>query len=154
MSNKIKKLSIKVEKGGMMCPRLGEIIQQTLTIKNNGQVWWTALRNLTEEERAKGFSYDGICIGNIKLSEYKNIGKDNALKILEKAQEVLPTKIDTEYKHFICDATPDEIYIEYENGERLFGQSIDFLSDSDDVENFYDYLAEELLIENLLIFGD
>ena len=144
----IKRLTIKVEKGGMRCLKLGELTKQSLTIKNNGQVWWTAFRNFTWEEVAKGFAIDRNIVDKVRVSEYKNIGKENAKKILEKAQEILPKHVDTEWEYLVDDAILDAIFIEYENGEFLVGQ-LALPYELDDVEDFYDYLAEELLIEQL-----
>ena len=84
MLKKIKKLMIVVEKGGLRCVRPNEIEKQSLTIKSNGQVWWNATRTLTIEEQEKGFSNNGV-----KITEYKNIGKENAERILSHAEEVL-----------------------------------------------------------------
>ena len=151
MQNKIKKLSISMERGGLKMPKPNEMEQQKLTIKNNGQVWWTGLRNFSKEEIEKGFGADGNIVKKVKLSEYKNIGKENALKILERAQEILPKHIDTECRHLICDASLDEVLIEYDDGEFLVGQLDALTYELDEVEEFYDYLAEELLIENLFM---
>jgi hypothetical protein len=150
MQRKIKKLSISAEKGGLICFRPGDLMKQKITIKNNGQVWWTGFINPTEEEIAKGI----LQYNQVKISEYKNIGKENALKILERAQEILPAKISDEYEQFICDATPDEIFIEYEDGEFIFGQSIDFLTSREDLPNFYREIAEQVVIDNLLFCED
>ena len=150
MQRKIKKLNIKVEKGGLICFNAGDLMKQSITIKNNGQVWWTGFRNPTEEEIAKGM----LQYNQVKISEYKNIGKESALKILEKAQDILPAKIPAEYEQYICDATPDEIFIEYENGEFIFGQSIDFITSCEDLPNFYREIAEQVVIDNLLFCED
>ena len=145
MQRKIKKLSISAEKGGLICFGSGDLMKQKITIKSNGQVWWTGFRNPTEEEIAKGI----LQYNQVKISEYKNIGKENAIKILEKAQEILPAKISDEYGQWVCDATPDEIYIEYEDGELIFGQ-VDFMSSCEDLPNFYREIAEQVVIDNLL----
>ena len=150
MQRKIKKLSISAERGGFICFKAGDLMKQRLTIKNNGQVWWTGFRNPTEEEIAKGM----LQYNQVKISEYKNIGKESALKILEKAQDILPVKISAEYEQYICDATPDEIFIEYENGEFIFGQSIDFMTSCEDLPNFYSEIAEQVVIDNLLFCED
>ena len=50
MEKKIKKLSIKVEKGVFDCIQPDEIDVQKITIKSNGQVWWSENRSLTKEE--------------------------------------------------------------------------------------------------------
>ena len=149
MSKKIKKLMISAEKGGFRCPKPNEIEKQSITIKSNGQVWWNVTRTLTIEEQKKGFSNNGV-----KITEYKNIGKKKAEEILIRAEEVLKNNIDTKFKTLICDACPDEIYIMYEDNEVLFGQLIDLTDSLDEIEAFYDYLSEELLIENLLFFDN
>ena len=155
MQRKIKKLYIKVEKGGMMCPQPGEFMKQSITIKNNGQIWFNAWRNLTEEELAKGFTTeDGFFVERVKITEQKNIGKENARRILERAGEVLPKHIDKEYKLLICDACPDEVVIEYEDGEIVAGQLVNLTYELDEVEEFYDFLAKEIVIENLFFFDD
>jgi hypothetical protein len=146
MQRKIKKLSISAEIGGLICFRPGDLMKQKITIKNNGQVWWTGFRTPTEEEIAKGI----LQYNQVKISEYKNIGKENALKILERAQEILPAKISDEYGRWVCDAIPDEIFIEYEDGEFIFGQSVDFRSSYNDLPNFYREIAEQVVIDNLL----
>ena len=140
MQKKIKRLSISAELGGLMCFMPGEMMEQRITIKNNGQVWWTGVRNPTEKEIAAGI----LRYNKVKTSEYKNIGKENAVRLLEKAQAILPSKI-TAGKQYICDATPDWICIEYEDGEVLSGESVDF-----SLPNFYEEIAEQVLIENLL----
>lgn len=149
MSKKIKKLMIVVEKGGLRCVRPNEIEKQSLTIKSNGQVWWNATRTLTIEEQEKGFSNNGV-----KITEYKNIGKENAERILSHAEEVLKNNIDIEFKVLISDACPDEILIIYEDKEVLCGQLIDLTDSLGEIEAFYDYLAEELLMEKLFLFED
>lgn len=144
MKNKIKKLTIVVEKGGFMLVRNGEVFKQSITIKNNGQVWHKSLRSITQkEEDAK------IPQQDVKVTEYKNIGKQNAIQILARAQEVLPAKIDEEFKQFVCDAIPDEIYIEYEDGKTLCGQSVDFLTSNQEILAFYEMIAELVAIDNL-----
>ena len=98
-----------------------------------------------------------ILLKKKSLKGYCNItklGKENALKILERAQEILPAKISDEYEQFICDATPDEIFIEYEDGEFIFGQSVDFMSSCEDLPNFYSEIAEQVVIDNLLFCED
>lgn len=149
MLRKIKKLKISASKGGFRCWQPNEIEEQSITIKNNGQVWWNATRTLTIDEQAKGFSNNGV-----KITEYKNIGKQKAKEILIRAEEVLKNKINTEFKTLICDACPDEICITYDNNEVLFGQLIDLTDSLDEIESFYEYLSEELLIENLFFFDD
>jgi hypothetical protein len=150
MQRKIKKLSISAEKGGLICLDDGDFIKQKITIKNNGQVWWTGFRPPTEKEIAQGI----LPHNEVKISEYKNIGKENAIKILERAQEILPAKISNEYGQWVCDAIPDEIFIEYEDGEFIFGQSIDFLTSREDLPNFYREIAEQVVIDNLLFCED
>ena len=147
MSKKIKKLMITATKGGFCCIKPNEIEEQSITIKNNGQVWWNARRTLTIEEQVAGFSNDGV-----KITEYKNIGKKKAEEILIRTETVLKNKIDNEFKVLIDDASPDEIYIIYEDNEVLCGQLIDLTDSLDEIEAFYDYLSEELLIEDLLFF--
>ena len=155
MQRKIKKLNIKVEKGGMMCPQPGEFMKQSITIKNNGQIGFNAWRNLTEEEMAKGFTTEEcFFVERVKITEQKNIGKENARRILERAGEVLPKGIDKEYKVVYCDACPDEVVIEYEDGEIVAGQLEKLTYELDDVEEFYDFLVEETLIENLFFFDE
>ena len=149
MSKKIKKLKISACKSGFRCWQPNEIEEQSLTIKNNGQIWWNVTRTLTMEEIAKGFLNN-----NVRITEYKNIGKEKAKKILEHAENFFKDKIDTEFINFICDATPDTVLITYEDDEFLFGQLNEFTYQSDDVEAFYDYLSKELLIENLFFFND
>lgn len=154
MEKKIKKLNIKVEKGGMMCPQPGEFMKQSITIKNNGQIWFNAWRNLTEEEMSKGFiASNGVFAPAVVVREQKNIGS-NAKHILERASEVLPKYIDTEFMVLICDACPDEVIIEYEDGEIVAGQLANLTYELDEVEKFYDFLAEETLIENLFFFDE
>ena len=68
MQRKIKKLSISAEKGGLICFRPGDLTRQKITIKNNGQVWWTGFRTPTEEEIAKGI----LQYNQVKISGYKN----------------------------------------------------------------------------------
>lgn len=149
MKRKIKKLNIKVEKGCMIWPEHGEFMKQSITIKNNGQVWFNVWRNLTMEEVAKGFTTEeGFFVKRVKITEQKNIGKENTRRILERAEEVLSKHIDKEYELFICDAIPDEVLIEYEDGEIVMGQIIDSPWD------FYKYLAEETVIENLFFFDE
>ena len=138
---------ISATRGGFRCVKPNEIEEQSITIKNNGQVWWKARRTLTIEEEANGFSNNGV-----KITEYKNIGKQKAAEILIRAETVLKNKIDNEFKVLIDDASPDEIYIMYEDNEVLFGQLIDLADSLDEIESFYDYLSEELLIEDLLFF--
>ena len=153
MEKKIKKLNIKVEKGGMRCPQPGEFMKQSITIKNNGQIWFNAWRNLTEEEIAKGFTTkEGFFVERVKITEQKNIGKENARRILERAGAVLPKHIDTNFMVLVCDASLDEIVIEYEDGEIVVGQLEQLTYELDDVEEFYDFLAEETCIENLFFF--
>ena len=154
MKKKIKKLNIKVEKGGMMCPQPGEFMKQSITIKNNGQIWFNAWRNLTEEEIAKGFTTEEGFFERVKITEQKNIGKENARRILERAGEVLPKHIDTNFMVLVCDASLDEIVIEYEDGEIVVGQLEQLTYELDDVEEFYDFLVEETLIENLFFFDE
>lgn len=149
MFKKIKKLSITATKGGFRCPKPNEIEKQSITIKSNGQVWWNATRTLTIEEQYKGFSNNGV-----KITEYKNIGKQKAEEILIRAETVLKNNIDTEFKVLIDDASPDEIYIIYEDNEVFCGQLIDLTDSLDAIDSFYDYLSEELLIEELFFFGD
>lgn len=100
------------------------------------------------EEVANGFN------DKVRITEYKNIGKKKAKKILEHAEDFFKDKIDTELKTFICDASPDTVHIIYEDDEFLFGQLNDFTYESNEIEAFYDYLSEELLIENLFFFND
>ena len=155
MQRKIKKLNIKVEKGGFMRPQPGEFMKQSITIKSNGQIWFNAWRNLTEEEIAKGFTTEeGFFVERVKITEQKNIGKENARRILERAGEVLPIHIDTNFKFLVCDACPDEVVIEYEDGEIVVGQLNELTYELDDVEEFYDFLAEETCIENLFFFDE
>ena len=149
MSRKIIKIKISASRGGFRCWQPNEIEEQSLTIKNNGQVWWNVTRTLTMEEIAKGFLNN-----NVRITEYKNIGKEKAKKILEHAENFFKDKIDTEFKTFICDASPDTVLIDYENDEWIFGQLNEFTYQSDDIEAFYDYLSEELLIENLFFFNN
>lgn len=149
MSKKIKKLMITAEKGGFRYPKPNEIEKQSITIKSNGQVWWKTTRTLTIEEQEKGFSNNGV-----KISVYKNIGKKKAEEILIRAETVLKNNIDNEFKVLIDDASPDEIYIIYEDNEVLCGQLIDLTDSFDEIEAFYDYLSEELLIEDLLFFDN
>lgn len=144
---KIKKLTISAEKGGFTKAEPKEILKQSITIKSNGQIVWTALRTLSTKEISKGFNCELV-----KISERKNVGKANAEKILKRANEVLINKIDCDFKVLICDATPDKILIEYENGKIVSGQLIDLTYNLDDVELFYDFLAKETLINNLLFF--
>ena len=146
---KIKKLMITAAKGGLRCVKPNDIEKQSITIKNNGQVWWNAIRTLTIEEQEKGFSNNGV-----KITEYKNIGRENAERILQRAAAFLKDRVNTEFNIFVCDAILDEIYIEYENGEILFGQLNEFAYQSDEISIFYDNLAEELLIESLFFFDD
>ena len=147
MSKKIKKLMISATRGGFRCVKPNEIEEQSITIKNNGQVWWNATRTLTIDEQSKGF-----CNNGVKITEYKNIGKQKAEEILIRAEEVLKNKIDTKFDALIDDAIPDEICITYDNNEVLFGQLIDLTDSLDEIEAFYDYLSEELLIEGLFFF--
>ena len=155
MDKKIKKLNIKIEKGGMMCPQPGEFMKQSITIKNNGQIWFNAWRNLTEEEIAKGFTTEeGFFVERVKITEQKNIGKENARRILERAEVVLPKYIDKEYKILYCDACPDEVVIEYEDGDIVMGQLASLTYELDGVWDFYEYLVEETLIENLFFFDE
>ena len=149
MSKKIKKLMISATRGGFRCVKPNEIEEQSITIKSNGQVWWNATRTLTIEEQEKGFSNNGV-----KITEYKNIGKKKAEEILIRAETVLKNKIDNEFKVLIDDVSPDEIYIIYEDNEVLCGQLIDLTDPLDEIEAFYDYLSEELLIEDLLFFDN
>ena len=144
MSKKIKKLSITAEKGGFRCPKPNEIEKQSITIKNNGQIWWNSIRTLTIEEQEKGFSNNGV-----KITEYKNIGKKKAEEILILAEKVLKNNIDSEFKNLICDACLDEICIIYEDNEVLCGQLIALSDSLDEIEHFYDYLSKELLIKDL-----
>jgi hypothetical protein len=155
MEKKIKKLNIKVEKGGMMCPQPGEFMKQSITIKNNGQIWFNTWRNLTEEEMSKGFiASNGVFAPAVVVREQKNIGSANAQHILERASEVLPKYIDKEYELHICDACPDEVIIEYEDGEIVVGQLVILTYELDEVGKFYDFLVEETLIENLFFFDE
>ena len=152
MQRKIKKLNFKVEKGGFMCPQPGEFIKQSITIKNNGQIWFNAWRNLTGEEIEKGFNQNGgIFVERVKITEQKNIGKENALRILERAEEVLPKHIDTNFMVLVCDACPDEVVIEYEDGDIVMGQLANLTYD---VEEFYEFLVEETCIKNLFFFDE
>lgn len=152
MQKRIKKLSINMEKGGLKMPKPNEIEQQKITIKNNGQVWWTGLRNFSKEEIEKGFGADGNIVKKVKLSEYKNIGKENALKILERAQEIFPSIIDTEMTVLICDACPDYIVIEYEDGEIIFGQLLGLTYELDAVIDFYSYVSKEAVLNNFVAY--
>ena len=149
MSKKIKKLMISAEKGGFCCPKPNEIEKQSIAIKSNGQVWWNATRTLTIEEQGKGFSNNGV-----KITEYKNIGKKKAEEILIRAEEVLKNNISAGFEVLIADGSFDEIYIIYEDNEVLCGQLIDLTDSLDEIEAFYDYLSEELLIEDLLFFDN
>jgi hypothetical protein len=149
MSKKIKKLKISACKSGFRCWQPNEIEEQSLTIKNNGQIWWSTTRTLTMEEAVNGFPND-----KVRTTEYKNIGKEKATKILDQAEKFFKDKINTEFKTFICDGSPDTVFIAYENDEVLFGLLNDFTYQSDEMEAFYDYLSKELLIENLFFFNN
>ena len=148
MKKKIKKLNIKAEKGGMMCPQPGEFMKQSITIKNNGQIWFNAWRNLTMEEECECME------GMVKVSQYKKLMCPHVDFILDEAQKVLPKYIDKEYKFFICDACPDEVIIEYEDGEIVVGQLANLTYELDEVEDFYEFLVKETVIENLFFFDE
>ena len=149
MERKIKKLSISARVGYFGLHKPNAIIEQSITIKRNGQVWWRAKRNLTEEEMAKDFSKNGIT-----MTEYKNVGKERAERILQRAEELFKGKLDTEF-HVLCnDAEPDVITIQYEDGKFYCGQLIDLTYNMDEIESFYEHLSQELLIDELLFFDD
>ena len=148
MQRKIKKLSITVEKGGLMCPLPGAPVKQKLTIKNNGQIWFTTWRNLTMDEECEGME------GMVKVSEYKKLMSLHVDFILEEAQKVLPKYIDKEYKIYIMDACPDEAIIEYEDGEIVFGQLANLTYELDEVEDFYEFLAKETCIDDLFFLDE
>lgn len=151
MKNKIKKLTIVAEKGGFILHKAGDMTKQKITIKNNGQVWWTGLRYPTEQEIEKGVLPEN----EVKMTEYKKLNEQTAVTILAQAQEILPAKIDSEFKQFVCDACPDEIYIQYEDGKILCGQAVgDFLTMSVDLPDFYKKVAEVVSIDNLLFCED
>ena len=149
MSRKIKKLTICAEKSGYCGWQPNEIEKQYVTIKSNGQVWWNATRTLTMKEKRKGFSNNGV-----KVSEYKNIGREKAEEILARAENFFKDRIEMKFQSLICDASLDTVHIIYENNEVIFGQLNEFTYQSDEIEKFYDYLSEELLIESLLWFDD
>ena len=73
---------------------------------------------------------------------------------MARAEEFIRGKISPNFYCSICDATPDSVVVLYDDGEILFGDFIEFTYQSDEIERFYDYLSEELLIENLLWFDD
>ena len=155
MQRKIKKLSIKVEKSCFICPQQGEWMKQKFTINNKGQVFLTAWRNLTKEEFIKGFTTPkGSYSPAVVVREQKNIAKEDAENVLKKAQEILPKYIDSEYEVLICDAIPDEIFIEYEGGEIVKGQIANLTYELDEIEEFYEFLAGETLLENLFFFDE
>lgn len=143
---KIKKLMISAEKTGLCCLEPNDVEKQSITIKSNGQVWWNVTRTLTIEEMDKGFSKNGVTI-----TEYKNVGRKKAEEILAVAGEFIKGKLNLGLYSGICDACPDHVVILYDDGEVLFGDFMDFTYQSDEIESFYDYLSEELLIENLCI---
>ena len=60
----------------------------------------------------------------------------------------LPRLLEKDYLIHVCDAILDEVLIEYEDGEIVMGQIIDNPWD------FYKYLAEETVIENLFFFDE
>ena len=66
----------------------------------------------------------------------------------------MPAKISAKYEQYICNATPDEIFIEHEDGEFIFCQSVDFMSSCEDLPNFYREIAEQVVIDNLLFCED
>ena len=145
MERKIKKLSISARVGYFGSHKLNAIIEQSITIKSNGQVWWRAKRNLTEKEQEQGFLGDGV-----SMTEYKNIGKERAERILQRAEELFKGKLGIDFNVLTCDAEPDVITMQYEDGEIYCGQLTDLTYNMDEIEIFYEYLSQELLIDELL----
>ena len=150
MYKKIKKIVISACKAGFIMGQQGEIIEQSITIKCNGQIRWRGIRTLTQDEIEQGFAVDKA----VSITENKNLSKKIVEELLCHAEDFLVSRVNTEFTTLVCDASFDEVLIEYDDGTILFGQLNELTYQSDTIVEFYEYLSKKTQIENLLFFED
>ena len=115
---------------------------KSLTIATDGRIWFTARNTIAKNQLAE----DGI-ISNIVRSEKRNISKDKAIELLNKAKIVFAEKFNEDQIH-VLDAVPDEIVFRYSDGTKIYLKCFT----DERISKFYRRVDEAVLIERPFMY--